>query len=348
MEGYSFTKKVWIVAGIFAFVAVMILLLKATFSVLLLILAGVLIAVYFRGLGHWIERRTHWRKNICLVISILVTLLLFALFIWLVGSKLQQQITELTDTLPKTIENAKRQLGQSTLGQKLVDKVSSADSQKKISAVVSTFFKSSFGVIGDIYVVVFIGIFFTASPKIYTEGIIGLIPRKGKQKAGEVLKAVGMNLKKWLKGKLFAMLVVFVLTSIGLLIIGAPMWLVLSLIAGLLNFIPNFGPLMALIPAVLVGLLQSPTTALWIAGLYIVVQVTESNFITPTVQHKLIKIPPALIIIAQLLVAPLTGGWGLILATPLMIIVQVLIKNLYSETKTNQPLHSREASGEAG
>lgn len=144
---------------------------------------------------------------------------------------------------------------------------------------------------------------------------------------------IGGNLKKWLKGKLFAMLVVFVLTSIGLIIIGIPMWLTLALIAGILNFIPNFGPLIALIPAVLIAFLQGESTALWVAALYIAVQVTESNFITPLVQQRLIRIPPALIIIAQLLIAPLTGGWGLVLATPLMIIIIVLVQELYIKRK---------------
>ncbi len=144
-----------------------------------------------------------------------------------------------------------------------------------------------------------------------------------------MLDNIGNNLKKWLKGKIFAMFVVFVLTSIGLLIIGVPLWLVLALIAGLLNFIPNFGPIIAMLPAVLVGLLQGVDTALYIAGLYLLVQLLESNFITPTVQQKLVSIPPALILIAQLIISPLTGGWGLVLATPLMLIVMLLVQDLY-------------------
>ncbi len=173
------------------------------------------------------------------------------------------------------------------------------------------------------------GIFFTVSPKVYKEGIVKLVPKKGKQKADDMVNKLGENLKKWLKGKIFAMFVVFVLTAAGLLIIGMPMWLVLALIAGILNFIPNFGPLIALIPAVLVAFMQSPTTAAIVAGLYIFIQVAESNFITPMVQQKLINIPQALIIMAQLLIAPLTGGWGLVLATPLMVIIIVLVQELY-------------------
>ena len=107
------------------------------------------------------------------------------------------------------------------------------------------------------------------------------------------------------------------------------MWLVLALTAGILNFIPNFGLLIALIPAVLVVPDARATTAAIVAGLYIVVQVAESNFITLLVQQKLISIPPALIIMAQMLIAPLTGGCGLVLATPLTIIVMVLVQELY-------------------
>lgn len=125
------------------------------------------------------------------------------------------------------------------------------------------------------------------------------------------------------------MLIVFVLTAIGLSIIGVPMWLVLALLAGLLNFIPNFGPLLALIPAALVALLQGPSTAIWVIGLYLTVQVVESNFITPMVQQKLVNIPPAVIIMAQLFIAPLTGGWGLVLATPLVLLIMVTVQELY-------------------
>lgn len=81
--------------------------------------------------------------------------------------------------------------------------------------------------------------------------------------------------------KFFAMLVVFILTAAGLAIIGIPMRLVLAIIAGLLNFLPNFGPLLAMTPAVLVALLPGPATADIVAGMYVLIQVIESNFITP-------------------------------------------------------------------
>lgn len=332
----NYTKKVWIAGGIIAFITVILLLLSAVFSVLLLVLAGALIAIYFRGLSALICRKTKWKNAVCLTISIAGTLLFIAALFWLIGAKTSQQINELSNTLPAAFEKAKADLMQTDIGRKIISTASSHQSAEKLKKTAGKFFQSTFGVLGDIYVVLFIGIFFTASPKTYTKGIIKLLPDNGKTKAENILNNIGNNLKKWLKGKIFAMFVVFILTAISLVVLGLPMWLVLALIAGILNFIPNFGPLIAMIPAVLVALTQNPTTALIVAGVYILIQVIESNFITPTVQQKLIKIPPALIIIAQLLIAPFTGGWGLILATPLMVVIIVLIKELYVKQNARQ------------
>ena len=333
----GFIKKIWMAGGILALIVVILLLIRATFSVLLLILAGILIAVFFRGLSGLIHRQTRWKEGVCLLISVLSSFIILGLLMWLAGSKIQAQTNQLSETLPQTLEHARAWLNRSAFGRLMVEQFSSAEAQQKAKTVFQTFFKSTFGVLGDVYVVLFIGIFFTVNPKIYKTGIIKLVQPQARDRASHVLDLMGENLRKWLKGKLFAMLVVAIFTAVGLVIMGIPMWLVLALIAGLLNFIPNFGPLIALIPAVLVALLQGPVTALWVAGLYIVVQIVESNFITPMVQQRLVSIPPALIIIAQLLMAPLTGGWGLILATPLMVIMMVAINELYIKTMEQKP-----------
>jgi len=330
----SFQKKVWIVTGILALAIIVLLLLKVTFSVFLLVLAGTLIAIFFRGLSNLIQRKTKWKEGICVAISIMSTLLIVAGLFWLMGAKVQGQIAELMETLPKTIDNAKAKLNNSLIGEKIVDKLSSKNSMDKVQVFAGQFFQSTFGVLGDIYVILFIGIFFTISPKTYTKGMVQLIPLKGQEKADQVLNKLGDQLLNWLKGKLFSMFVVFVLTGIGLAIIGIPLWLVLALLAGLISFIPNFGPLLALIPALLVALMQSPQTAALVAGLYILIQFIESNFITTLVQKKLLNMPPALIIIAQLIMGALTGAWGLVLATPLIVIVIVLVQELYIKNRS--------------
>lgn len=324
-----FQKKVWIVVGVIAVTVILLWIFKATFNVFLLILAGVLIALYFHGLSNLIQRKLNLSKQWSLPIAIIGSFVLLALFFWLAGSKVNQQVQQLSQTLPSTIQQAKQQLNQSPIGQQVLQRISSGGNMQKASDSLKMFFSSTFGVLGDIYVVLFLGLFFTAAPQTYINGFIKLFPAQSRGRTNDIIFKVGHTLTKWLKGQLFAMLVVAVLTTIGLLTIGVPMAFILALIAGILNFIPNFGPLIAMIPAVLVGLLQGPNVALMVIGLYVVVQVLESNLITPQIQKRMIEIPPALIILSQLFMGVLTGGWGLVLATPIVAILMVVIQELW-------------------
>lgn len=333
-KDFSYIKKVWIAVGIIALTTSFLLIMKATFSVLLLIFAGILLAVFFRGCSGMLERWLGWNEKVCTAIAIFVVILLTVGFFWLVGAQIETQVSELSETLPKTIENLKGRLTNSAIGNKVMERITSEDSSKKIQGFATGFFTSTFGGFGDIYVVIFIGLFITVSPKTYIDGLVELVPERGQAETRSLIDTLGIQLRKWIKGKLLSMLVVFILTAIGLAILGIPLWLVLALLAGILSFIPNFGPILALLPAVLVGLLQSPQTALWITGLYILIQFIESNFITTIIQQKMVNIPPALIISAQMMLGALSGSWGLVLSTPLTVVVLILIKNLYIKKRS--------------
>lgn len=325
----SFNQKVWTAAAIVALFVVLIWILKITFNVLLLLLAGALIAIYFKGLAGLLEKKLKFPKKLSLPFAIVVSLALLGLFLWFAGSSIQKQVSELSQTLPAAIETFKQKLNDTTIGKKILEQVTAGGNFQKASGMAQTFFRSTFGVLGDLYVVLFLGLFFTASPSAYTKGFLKLVPTKAKPEAENVINKMGLRLTKWLKGQLFAMLIVASLTITGLLIMGMPMAFVLGLIAGLLNFIPNFGPLIALVPALLIALMQGQSTALMVAALYISVQVLESNFITPQIQQKMISIPPAMVIIAQLFMGVLTGGWGLVLAMPMLVVIMVLLQELY-------------------
>lgn len=328
-EHQQFVRKAWAVAGILAFTVIILLLIKNIFSVLLLLLAGAIVAIYFKGLAGLLEKRLRLPKKFSLPVSMIGSFLLLIGFFWLTGSKIQEQVRQLSDVLPAAFEQFKMKLGQSSIGQQILEKANSQDTLSKATTIFQSLFRSTFGVIGDIYIIILVSVFFTINPKIYLQGIVKLVPPSGKEKAEEVLTKLGTNLRKWLKGQIMAMGFVFLLSAIGLIILGVPMWLVLALIAGLLNFIPNFGPLIALIPAVLVGLMQDLTTAIIIVVMYTLIQVIESSTITPQIQQKLLSIPPALLITVQVLMGVLTGGWGVILATPLLVVFMVLVNELY-------------------
>lgn len=326
---FSFVQKVWIVCSIIALFVILLLLFEATFNVIILIFASVLIACYFRGLSSFIQKKTGWKSWITLTISIGGTFLIFAGIFWLAGATISNEADKIEDSLPAMIEEVKELLNNSNAGQEGIEKVEEWRDSGKFGTYISRLFGSTFGYMGDFLIIIVIGIFFTASPNLYLNGIIQLIPPGKRAKADGVVEKLATGLKKWLAGRFLSMLAVFILTSIGLIILGVPMWLTLAFIAGLLNFIPNFGPILASIPAILIALSISPTTAAIVAGLYLVVQLLESAVIDPMAQKKLVKIPPALIIISQLFVGAMTGIWGVILATPIVLMVIILVKELY-------------------
>lgn len=325
----TFTQKVWIVGFIFALIATILLLIEATFNIFILVLAGALAASFFRGLSDILQRKTKLKANLSLALSVIGTTLILAGLIFLIGAKVVSQTNKMQEKIPEVINMVKEELNETDVGQELIAQTKRMRSSDELMTFISKFFKTTFGGLGDIYIIFMVGAFFTVAPNLYINGIIQLIPPKHRENTEDLMKRLGSGLRKWLAGKLFAMLAVFVLTAIGLIILDIPLWLTLAIIAGLLNFIPNFGPLAAMIPAVLIALSESPSMALIVAGLYMAIQLFESSIITPKTQQKLISIPPALIIIAQIFIGSLTGIWGVIFATPLVLIIIILVQELY-------------------
>jgi predicted PurR-regulated permease PerM len=330
-EPKTFQKKVWIVGGIAALIIVGILLINMWLRVLFLVLAGILVAIYFHSCADILKKYLHWPSKLSVAVSVIVNILLLVAFFWFVGARLQDQVAQLSDTLPETIQNAKDQLNQSVLGSKMVDLLNRSGSSKKTNDVARQFFSSSFGVLSDIYIVFLLALFFTAAPSQYKKGIISLFTGKAKQKVSDLIEELRIILRKWIEGQIIGFLFIAILTGIGLLILGMPLVLTLALIAGLLNMIPNFGPLIALVPAVLIALMQGPTMAIIIICMYTFIQIIQTAVTQPVIQKKMVNIPPALTVFGQVALGMLAGFWGVLLAVPVVVIFMTIINKLYVE-----------------
>src|SRR5690606_1322523 len=141
------------------------------------------------------------------------------------------------------------------VGQWIIDQTKTFTEQPEDSGKqITSFFSSFFGGLGDIYIIFFLGLFFMVQPGLYVRGIIVLFPKHKRKWIEEVVFTIGYTLKRWLLGTLFSMLTVGVLTGIGLTILGIPLALTLALFAAIVSFIPNFGPIISLIPAFLLTL----------------------------------------------------------------------------------------------
>jgi predicted PurR-regulated permease PerM len=324
----SYPEKVWqTLAIIFLFVAV-ILILRVAFSVLLMGLAGVLIAVYFHGLAAMIERKTRLGNRMAMIVSVGGTIIIIAGLLWFIGAKIQMQVTELSNTLPQTISTARTRFGSTPVGKKVLEYSEGNNSQKLLDTA-TAFFNTSFGVLGDLYIIIFLGIFFTASPTMYKNGLLLLVPKERKLQGVEIIDRISCSLRGWLKGMMLSMVLITILITIGLTIMGIPVTMVLGLITGILEIVPNFGPLIAMIPGVLLASTISTNTAIVVALMYIAAQTIVANIATPLLQKKIINLPPALTLMSQLIMGALSGVLGIILAVPLLAILVILIDELY-------------------
>jgi predicted PurR-regulated permease PerM len=146
-----------------------------------------------------------------------------------------------------------------------------------------------------------------------------------------VLDDLGHILRRWLLGRLLSMAVVGVMTWIGLALLGIRLALSLAVLAATLAFVPYIGPVLALLPAALLGLLQGPAMAGYVVALYLGVQLVESYLITPLIQRSTVALPPGLILATQVLMGALTGGLGVVLATPMLAALVVLTNRVYVE-----------------
>ena len=125
------------------------------------------------------------------------------------------------------------------------------------------------------------------------------------------------------------MALIGILTFLGLWFLDIPLALTLSLLACALTFIPNFGPILSAMPAVLFAMSQGVATAGYVIGLYVVVQTLESYLVTPLIQQRTISLAPALTIVSQLILGVLAGVTGLALAAPLTAASLVLVREMY-------------------
>lgn len=328
----SYTLKVWQTTAIVCLSLIIILFVRVAFNILLMTFMGVLIAVYFHGLADFITQKTKINRKFSLFISIACTIILLSAMIWIIGATVQQQAAQLSNTLPQMISTAKTKLAGSATGQQLLG-YSSGDNSKKLLDTAGTFFSSSFGVIGDLYIILFLGIFFTADPSLYKKSLLAIVPPQHEVDGSIIWGRISAALNAWLKTKLISMLLITAIIALGLRIIGLPGSLVLGLIAGLLDIIPNFGPVIAMVPGVLLGLMISPQMAVIAALIYVACQTIVGSIFMPLIQKRMINIPPAITMVSQLVMGVICGLMGIILAVPILLVLSIMVDELYIKKK---------------
>lgn len=315
-------------------VALLVIVAWLAFDFLLLLFAAILFGVLINGVSCWISEKTPLSRNLSMGLFFVVFLTGIGLFGWQVAPSISDQADALSKSLPEAVERLRERADDSEWVNRVMeyqDSLSEAVSPGDGFSVVTAVLASIGGALTSFVVAFAIGVCLAINPRIYINGFVKLIPLSYRARAKEVLSESGSTLQSWLIAKLIEMMLIGVLTTLGLWLLGIELALVLGLIAGLLSFIPNIGPIIAVIPALLLGSLEGTRTMLYVAGLYTLVQALESYVFTPWMQNRIVSVPPALTISMQLLFGLLAGTLGLLLATPLGAVGMVVIRMLYVE-----------------
>ncbi len=330
----SFPNRVLVTVGIVAVSLLVMYLFVVLSRVLLIVFAGVLMAVGLGGGADVLRRRTPLGRPGGLAVVITLVVLVPFLLSGIVGPSLTGQINDLIVQLPEAVDQFRERLASQTWVERTLPPDALQDLMPSLKAVmggVTSAFSRTLGVVANVFVILFIGIYGAAAPKSYVSGVVHLTPERNRERAREVLDALSHALRWWLVGRLTMMTVVGVLTTVGLWVAGIPSPLALGLIAALLSFVPYVGPILSFFPAVLVALLVSLTKVFYVALVFGIVQTLESYVITPLVQQRAVSLPPVILITAQIAMGVLAGATGVLLAAPLAIVVIVLLQMLYVE-----------------
>ena len=333
------TKRTTIITSVVLAMTATLALAWAAAGALLLIFGGLLLAAIFAALARplqWAGMTRGWAFGI--VVAVLFLALGGGLFYG--GVTLVSQFNELWHQLRDQLQGLARAVAEMGIGSDggsgggsgSGDEVGLDTLLPNPSGIFSSASKAMFsvlGALGNVFIIVFIAIFLVFQPDLYRRGIVSLFPPSKRKRLDETLSAAAEELILWVCGTGISMVIVFVVTWIGLMIVSMPNAFLLALQAGLLAFIPTLGPFIAGIPIVLVGLSESVSMALWGLGVYVLVQAVESNVSQPIAQRYTSALPPALTLGSQAVFGVLLGTLGIALAVPLIAVIMVFVRELY-------------------
>lgn len=191
------------------------------------------------------------------------------------------------------------------------------------------------------FAIIVLATFFAAQPDVYRDLLLRVVPPESHDRWVRVYSEAGRNLRQWTVGKAVTMLFIGVVTYVGLTLFKIPGALALAAFAALMEFIPNFGPTIAAAPAVVAAFAISPGTALYVALFYFLLQQVQNAITVPLVERRAVNIPPAMLLVWQLMLAVGFGLMALFVATPMLAIIVVAVRILYFEPQEERLLWDR-------
>jgi predicted PurR-regulated permease PerM len=315
---------------------VALFLVWQTVSSLLIVFAGVLFAAFLdavaRALAPVLPLGRTWRLTF--VLLLLTALTGFGL-VWGMG-KLPEQTRFLLKVMDSQLDIVQQHL--LTYGVDLLGPEWGRDFTQWLVSDQGRFLSHARLVVGGAstlltgaLVIVFLGILFAFDPTSYRESLVLLVKPSYRARMRSVMDEMGSILRLWFVGLLIRIILMTLWVWLALYLVGLPGPLVLGLQAGLSNFIPYLGPIVAAAPIALVAMPLGASVLIWALVIYTIIQSVEGYVIGPLIQRQAVEIPPAWTLVAIVLLGALFGVIGIALAMPLVAVGRVAVIRFYVE-----------------
>jgi predicted PurR-regulated permease PerM len=301
---------------------------------LALLAFAITLAESLAPIANWLDR---WLpRALAVVLVYLALLLVLAAIGYALIPTLASQIREASSRIPDLIKIIQEWLASRNLqiGGNVLNALTSQIGSVS-SALVSlpiAIFSSLF----DIVLIFFISIYWLIQAPAILDFFLSLFPGGRRERAGSVVGKMGREMGGFIRGAFLDGLVIGASTYIGLLALGIDYALVLGMLAGLLEFIPWVGPIIAAVPVVGSALLQSPTKALLALGFILVLHQFEGNIVLPNIMYTQTEISPLLVILALLAGGAIGGILGAIIAIPLAAALRVFVREVVAPAVRRQ------------
>jgi predicted PurR-regulated permease PerM len=183
----------------------------------------------------------------------------------------------------------------------------------------------------DVLMILLLALYLTTDGPRIARYLLAFLPPDRHEQAARATARIYERLGGWVSGQLILCVTIGVMAWIGLTVIGVPYAVVLALIAGLMEAVPNIGPIISAVPAILVAALYSPVQALMVLVLYVVIQQLENYVIVPRVMSRAVELHPLAVLLALMVGGELMGVLGAVLAVPVTAAISVIVDEIRSE-----------------
>lgn len=311
------------------------LLFQQLVTLLLAVLITIIISIPLSALATILERR-HVPRPLGVLLGMLIGVSVVAGVFALVIPQVAAEVRSFADSVPATLKSISARFG----GLTGADPAAVANSLQgwaeglvqnpgQLVGPLASVGLGLAGALAALFLILVTAFYMATQPAPLVTGALRLVPPARRDRTLTIMGRLRAAWIGWMKGVLVDMLVSGILLYVGLSLIGLEFALLFAVISALLVVIPYFGAVLGGILPVLFGLAESPTKALLVLAVYVVVQQVEGNVIIPLVMARTAKLHPAVVAIGVVIVGQLFGFVGLIVAVPILSTFVVLADELW-------------------